>query len=60
MIIHRGNRDMIVLFWIVIAMYIPQVTIQPHLLVCDAKARAGILYGKDFFDHLCYWKRLCK
>ena len=52
MIMHTGNGDIKPHFWIVILLVMQQVTIQLQLLVCDTKAKAGILVGKDAFDQL--------
>ena len=46
MIIHIGNIDIKVHFWIVILLYIQHVAIQVQLLVHDTEAKAGILFGK--------------
>ena len=44
-------------FWIVVPLFIQWIAIQLQLLVCDTKANAGILFGKDAFNQLVlFWK----
>ena len=57
-LIYTCNGDITVLFWIIIPLMMQQVAIQLKLLVCNTKARAGLLYGRDAFDKLGCWQDL--
>ena len=50
MIMYTANGYMKILFWIVIPLMKQQVTKQLQLLICDTKAKAGILFYKDAFN----------
>ena len=56
MVMHTGNRNIMVHCWIVVLLIIKQVAIQLPLLGCITKIRAGILLGKDAFDQLGCWQ----
>ena len=51
-VIHTDNGDIKVCFWITLQLNIQQVVTQLQLLVGNAKARTGILFGIDAFDQL--------
>ena len=56
MLIHTGNCDIHIHFFIVIPICVQKVTIQLQLLICDTKARAGILFWKGASNQIGCWQ----
>ena len=49
MIIHIGNGDTRVNFWIVTILHIQKVAVKIQLLVCKMQARVMEFFGKDAY-----------